>query len=51
MSVLAVDIGNSHTVLGLVADGTVTAEWRVATDDRRSADEWAQSIADGDEQP
>lgn len=41
MSILAADIGNSHTVLGLVADGTVTAEWRVATDLRRSADEWA----------
>lgn len=41
MSVLAADIGNSHTVLGLVADGAVTAEWRVATDDRRTADEWA----------
>ncbi len=41
MSILAADIGNSHTVLGLVAEGTVTDEWRVATDDRRSADEWA----------
>jgi type III pantothenate kinase len=41
VSILAADIGNSHTVLGLVADGTVTAEWRVATDLRRSADEWA----------
>ena len=38
---LAADIGNSHTLLGLVARGTVVAEWRVATDDRRTADEWA----------
>jgi type III pantothenate kinase len=38
---LAVDIGNSHTVLGLIEDGEVSADWRVATDDRRSADEWA----------
>ncbi len=38
---LAADIGNAHTVLGLVADGVVDAEWRVATDDRRTADEWA----------
>jgi type III pantothenate kinase len=38
---LAADIGNSHTVLGLVDDGEVSADWRVATDDRRSADEWA----------
>ncbi|MGZ5403043.1 MAG: type III pantothenate kinase [Nocardioides sp.] len=41
MTILAADIGNSHTVLGLVDDGAVTAEWRVATDDRRTADEWA----------
>jgi len=38
---LAVDIGNSHTALGLVADGVVSADWRVSTDDRRAADEWA----------
>jgi len=38
---LAADIGNSHTVVGLVADGQVLAEWRVATDDRRTSDEWA----------
>src|SRR5690348_8636813 len=41
MPLLAVDIGNSHTVLGLVDDGDVGADWRVSTDDRRSADEWA----------
>jgi type III pantothenate kinase len=38
---LAVDIGNSHTVLGLLDHGEVSAEWRISTDDRRSADEWA----------
>ncbi|GAB2871609.1 type III pantothenate kinase [Nocardioides pacificus] len=41
MSLLAADIGNSHTVLGLVEDGEVLAHWRVATDERRTADEWA----------
>lgn len=41
MSLLAADIGNSHTVLGLLVDGEVTADWRVATDDRRTSDEWA----------
>lgn len=41
MSLLAADIGNAHTVLGLVDDGVVNAEWRVATDERRTADEWA----------
>lgn len=41
MTLLAADIGNSHTVLGLLADGEVTADWRVATDERRTSDEWA----------
>lgn len=41
MPLLCADIGNSHTVLGLVADGTVLADWRVATDERNTADEWA----------
>lgn len=41
MSLLAADIGNSHTVLGLVADGEVTRDWRVATAAHRTADEWA----------
>jgi type III pantothenate kinase len=41
MPLLAADIGNSHTVLGLIDDGEVGADWRVSTDDRRSADEWA----------
>ena len=40
MSLLAADIGNSHTVLGLLDDGEVVADWRVATDERRTADEW-----------
>ena len=38
---LAADIGNSHTVLGLVEDGKVTRDWRVATSEHRTADEWA----------
>jgi type III pantothenate kinase len=41
MALLAVDIGNAHTVLGLVADGDVSSSWRVATDEHRTADEWA----------
>ena len=41
MALLAADIGNSHTVLGLVVDGQVSADWRVATDERRTSDEWA----------
>lgn len=38
---LAADIGNSHTQLGLVRDGEVSADWRVATVESRTADEWA----------
>jgi type III pantothenate kinase len=38
---LAADIGNSHTVLGLVRAGAVEAQWRVGTDERRTSDEWA----------
>ncbi len=40
MSLLAVDVGNAHTVLGLVDDGVVGATWRVATDERWTADQW-----------
>mgnify|MGYP001215868274 CR=1 FL=1 len=44
MPLLAADIGNSHTVLGLLASGDVLDHWRVATDVRRTADEWAVLI-------
>jgi len=41
VTLLCADIGNSHTVVGLVDDGDVLDHWRVATDERRTADEWA----------
>ena len=41
---LAADIGNSHTVLGLVRSGEVSAHWRVATVESRTADEWSVLI-------
>jgi type III pantothenate kinase len=37
---LCADIGNSHTTIGLLDDGDVVDHWRVATDERRTADEW-----------
>ena len=37
---LCADIGNSHTTIGLLDDGDVVDNWRVATDERRTADEW-----------
>jgi type III pantothenate kinase len=41
---LCADIGNSHTTLGLLRDGEVLDHWRVATDERRTADEWSVLI-------
>src|SRR5262245_35760780 len=38
---LAVDVGNTQTVLGLYADGTLTEHWRLATDRTRTGDELA----------
>jgi type III pantothenate kinase len=43
-TLLAADIGNSHTVLGLVRGGEVSADWRVATVESRTSDEWAVLI-------
>ncbi|MFP5253347.1 MAG: type III pantothenate kinase [Actinomycetes bacterium] len=37
---LCADIGNSHTTMGLLDAGEVLEHWRVATDERRTADEW-----------
>jgi type III pantothenate kinase len=37
---LCADIGNSRTTIGLLAEGSVVQHWRVATDDRKTADEW-----------
>jgi len=41
MTLLCADISNGHTQFGLVVDGDVQAHWLVATDERRTADEWA----------
>ncbi|HWU31415.1 MAG TPA: type III pantothenate kinase [Marmoricola sp.] len=41
MTLLCADIGNTYTTLGLVHGGIVLEHWRVATDNRRTADEWA----------
>jgi type III pantothenate kinase len=43
-TLLAADIGNSHTVLGLVREAEVVADWRVATVESRTADEWSVLI-------
>lgn len=41
---LAADIGNGHTHLGVLADGEVLADWLVGTDENRTADEWAALV-------
>ena len=44
-ALLAADLGNADTVLGLLEpdgdDWAVTAHWRISTDEHRTADEWA----------
>ena len=43
--ILAVDIGNTQTVLGLIEDGVIDTRWRVATDPTLTADEIRVKIA------
>ena len=38
---LAVDVGNTNLVFALVDDGAIRTRWRIATDPRRTADEYA----------
>jgi type III pantothenate kinase len=39
--ILAVDVGNTNVVFALVDGGEIKARWRIATDPRRTADEYA----------
>ncbi|MFC6153979.1 type III pantothenate kinase [Nocardioides yefusunii] len=41
MPLVTADIGNGHTTLGVLDGDEVVATWRVSTDERRTADEWA----------
>jgi type III pantothenate kinase len=38
---LAIDVGNTNMVFALVESGEIRARWRIATDPRRTADEYA----------
>lgn len=38
---LAIDAGNTNVVFALVEDGQIRARWRIATEARRTADEYA----------
>ncbi len=41
---LTIDVGNTHTVLGLFDDKEIVEHWRIATDARRTADELAVTV-------
>jgi type III pantothenate kinase len=41
---LAIDVGNTNTVLGLYDGETLVADWRMATDHSKMADEWAATF-------
>ncbi|MEI9850070.1 MAG: type III pantothenate kinase [Sphingomonas sp.] len=41
---LAIDAGNTNIVFALLEGGAIRARWRIATDPRRTADEYAVSL-------
>jgi type III pantothenate kinase len=41
---LTIDVGNTHTVLGLFEGSTIVEHWRISTDARRTADEIAVTV-------
>ncbi len=43
---LAIDIGNTNTVLGVYRGDELVAHWRIQTDQRRTADEYAVLLGD-----
>lgn len=42
--ILTVDIGNTHTVLGVFQDGSIAAHWRIATDRHKTEDEYGLEV-------
>ena len=40
MTLLALDVGNSQTVIGVLDGATLVEHWTVSSDARRTADEW-----------
>lgn len=45
MSLLAIDVGNTNTVLGLFEGDELTRSWRIKTDSRSTADEMALTFS------
>jgi len=46
MSLLAIDVGNTHTVLGVFEDGRLVRHWRIETNAARTEDEHAVLVRD-----
>lgn len=40
MTLLCLDVSNSHTTIGAFVDEDLVAHWQVSSDERRTADEW-----------
>lgn len=40
MTLLCLDVSNSHTTIGAFDDDALIAHWQVSSDERRTADEW-----------
>ena len=38
---LAIDVGNTNILFATVVDGEITHRWRISTDGKRTADEYA----------
>jgi len=43
--ILAIDVGNTHIVIGCIEDGAITHVFRLSTDASRTADEYAVGIS------
>lgn len=41
---LAIDVGNTNTAIGLFQDDNLITDWRLATDRYRTSDEWGQLL-------
>jgi len=44
MSLLALDISNSHTTFGIFEGDKLTAHWRVKSDEHRTSDETVEPL-------
>jgi type III pantothenate kinase len=45
MTLLCLDVSNSHTTIGAFAGDDLVAHWQVSSDERRTSDEWQMLLA------